>query len=90
MLMFQVYGGYITSLLLSSEESVLKCAAVLSPITDFTLYGTVCVLYVCVFVSLLLTHKCLYTQDSETDIAVKYHRFEMSRLFTSIGIIIKL
>lgn len=48
-LMFQVYGGYITSLLLSSEESVLKCAAVLSPITDFTLYGTVCV-YVCVSV----------------------------------------
>ncbi|KAI7792250.1 putative dipeptidyl aminopeptidase-like protein 6 [Triplophysa rosa] len=36
----QVYGGYITSLLLSSEESVLKCAAVLSPITDFTLYAS--------------------------------------------------
>ncbi|XP_051542786.1 dipeptidyl aminopeptidase-like protein 6 isoform X3 [Myxocyprinus asiaticus] len=36
----QVYGGYITSLLLSSEESMLKCAAVLSPITDFTLYAS--------------------------------------------------
>ncbi|XP_051538418.1 dipeptidyl aminopeptidase-like protein 6 isoform X3 [Myxocyprinus asiaticus] len=36
----KVYGGYITSLLLSSEESVLKCAAVLSPITDFTLYAS--------------------------------------------------
>uniref|UniRef100_A0A8C1YD93 A-type potassium channel modulatory protein DPP6 n=1 Tax=Cyprinus carpio TaxID=7962 RepID=A0A8C1YD93_CYPCA len=35
----QVYGGYITSLLLSSEDSILKCAAVLSPITDFALYG---------------------------------------------------
>ncbi|TRZ04038.1 hypothetical protein DNTS_006377 [Danionella cerebrum] len=36
----QVYGGYITSLLLSSEDSMLKCAAVLSPITDFTLYAS--------------------------------------------------
>ncbi|XP_043082445.1 dipeptidyl aminopeptidase-like protein 6 isoform X1 [Puntigrus tetrazona] len=36
----QVYGGYVTSLLLSSEDSVLKCAAVLSPITDFTLYAS--------------------------------------------------
>ncbi|KAB5587222.1 hypothetical protein PHYPO_G00010630 [Pangasianodon hypophthalmus] len=34
----QVYGGHITSLLLSSEASVLKCGAVLSPITDFRLY----------------------------------------------------
>ncbi|XP_049336836.1 dipeptidyl aminopeptidase-like protein 6 isoform X1 [Astyanax mexicanus] len=36
----QVYGGYITSLLLSSEESTLKCGAVLSPITDFELYAS--------------------------------------------------
>lgn len=36
----QVYGGYITSLLLSSEDSMLKCAAVLSPITDFALYAS--------------------------------------------------
>ncbi|XP_017561129.1 dipeptidyl aminopeptidase-like protein 6 isoform X3 [Pygocentrus nattereri] len=36
----QVYGGYITSLLLSSEDSVLKCGAVLSPITDFELYAS--------------------------------------------------
>ncbi|XP_026056557.1 dipeptidyl aminopeptidase-like protein 6 isoform X2 [Carassius auratus] len=36
----QVYGGYVTSLLLSSEDSVLKCAAVLSPITDFALYAS--------------------------------------------------
>ncbi|MCJ8729039.1 hypothetical protein PDJAM_G00011720 [Pangasius djambal] len=36
----QVYGGYITSLLLSSEASILKCGAVLSPITDFQLYAS--------------------------------------------------
>uniref|UniRef100_A0A8C6M7R5 A-type potassium channel modulatory protein DPP6 n=1 Tax=Nothobranchius furzeri TaxID=105023 RepID=A0A8C6M7R5_NOTFU len=35
----QVYGGYVTSLLLSGEDSPLKCGAVLSPITDFELYG---------------------------------------------------
>lgn len=33
------YGGYITSLLVSNKESPVKCAAVLSPITDFELYG---------------------------------------------------
>lgn len=33
------YGGYITSLLVSTKESPVKCAAVLSPITDFELYG---------------------------------------------------
>uniref|UniRef100_A0A3B4BJ38 Uncharacterized protein n=1 Tax=Periophthalmus magnuspinnatus TaxID=409849 RepID=A0A3B4BJ38_9GOBI len=34
------YGGYITSLLLSAGEgSAVKCGAVLSPITDFELYG---------------------------------------------------
>ncbi|MEQ2253486.1 hypothetical protein ILYODFUR_032592 [Ilyodon furcidens] len=37
----QVYGGYVTSLLLSGEESPIKCGAVLSPITDFELYATV-------------------------------------------------
>ncbi|KAF7708988.1 dipeptidyl aminopeptidase-like protein 6 isoform X2 [Silurus meridionalis] len=36
----QVYGGHITSLLLSSEASVLKCGAVFSPITDFRLYAS--------------------------------------------------
>ncbi|XP_041923730.1 dipeptidyl aminopeptidase-like protein 6 isoform X1 [Alosa sapidissima] len=36
----QVYGGYITSLLLSSEISPLKCGAALSPITDFELYAS--------------------------------------------------
>ncbi|XP_047667407.1 dipeptidyl aminopeptidase-like protein 6 isoform X1 [Tachysurus fulvidraco] len=36
----QVYGGYITSLLLSSEASMLKCGAVFSPITDFQLYAS--------------------------------------------------
>uniref|UniRef100_A0A3Q2U0C8 A-type potassium channel modulatory protein DPP6 n=1 Tax=Fundulus heteroclitus TaxID=8078 RepID=A0A3Q2U0C8_FUNHE len=36
----QVYGGYVTSLLLSGEESPIKCGAVLSPITDFELYAS--------------------------------------------------
>ena len=36
---FQVYGGYVTSLLLSAEDSPVKCGAVLSPITDFELFG---------------------------------------------------
>ncbi|XP_053350341.1 dipeptidyl aminopeptidase-like protein 6 [Clarias gariepinus] len=36
----QAYGGHITSLLFSSEASILKCGAVLSPITDFQLYAS--------------------------------------------------
>ncbi|XP_030623298.1 dipeptidyl aminopeptidase-like protein 6 isoform X2 [Chanos chanos] len=36
----QVYGGYIASLLLSSGDSVVKCGAALSPITDFELYAS--------------------------------------------------
>uniref|UniRef100_A0A3B4UEF7 A-type potassium channel modulatory protein DPP6 n=1 Tax=Seriola dumerili TaxID=41447 RepID=A0A3B4UEF7_SERDU len=36
----QVYGGYVTSLLVSGEESPVKCGAVLSPITDFELYAS--------------------------------------------------
>uniref|UniRef100_A0A3B5MLL8 A-type potassium channel modulatory protein DPP6 n=1 Tax=Xiphophorus couchianus TaxID=32473 RepID=A0A3B5MLL8_9TELE len=36
----QVFGGYVTSLLLSGEESPIKCGAVLSPITDFELYAS--------------------------------------------------
>uniref|UniRef100_A0A672H9P8 A-type potassium channel modulatory protein DPP6 n=1 Tax=Salarias fasciatus TaxID=181472 RepID=A0A672H9P8_SALFA len=36
----EVYGGYVTSLLLSGEESPVKCGAVLSPITDFELYAS--------------------------------------------------
>lgn len=35
----QEYGGYVTSLLVSTKDSPVKCAAVLSPITDFELYG---------------------------------------------------
>uniref|UniRef100_A0A8C5GKE0 A-type potassium channel modulatory protein DPP6 n=1 Tax=Gouania willdenowi TaxID=441366 RepID=A0A8C5GKE0_GOUWI len=37
----KVYGGYVTSLLVSGEESPVKCGAVLSPITDFELYGEI-------------------------------------------------
>uniref|UniRef100_A0A8C7IDR3 A-type potassium channel modulatory protein DPP6 n=1 Tax=Oncorhynchus kisutch TaxID=8019 RepID=A0A8C7IDR3_ONCKI len=36
----QVYGGYVTSLLLSAEDSLVKCGAALSPITDFDLYAS--------------------------------------------------
>uniref|UniRef100_A0A8D3A3Y9 A-type potassium channel modulatory protein DPP6 n=1 Tax=Scophthalmus maximus TaxID=52904 RepID=A0A8D3A3Y9_SCOMX len=36
----QVYGGYVTSLLVSGEETPVKCGAVLSPITDFELYAS--------------------------------------------------
>ncbi|XP_024136250.1 dipeptidyl aminopeptidase-like protein 6 [Oryzias melastigma] len=36
----QVYGGFVTSLLVSGEESPVKCGAVLSPITDFELYAS--------------------------------------------------
>uniref|UniRef100_A0A7N6BPN8 A-type potassium channel modulatory protein DPP6 n=1 Tax=Anabas testudineus TaxID=64144 RepID=A0A7N6BPN8_ANATE len=35
-----VYGGYVTSLLVSGEDSPVKCGAVLSPITDFELYAS--------------------------------------------------
>lgn len=54
----QVYGGYVTSLLVSVEESPVKCGAVLSPITDFELYGKLQPLsqapnkYLCTFVVL--------------------------------------
>ncbi|XP_048120017.1 dipeptidyl aminopeptidase-like protein 6 isoform X1 [Alosa alosa] len=36
----QVYGGFVASLLLSSELSELKCGAAVSPITDFNLYAS--------------------------------------------------
>ncbi|XP_033856078.1 dipeptidyl aminopeptidase-like protein 6 isoform X2 [Acipenser ruthenus] len=36
----EVYGGYLTTLLLTSEDSLLQCGAALSPITDFTLYAS--------------------------------------------------
>lgn len=53
----QEYGGYVTSLLVSGEESPVKCGAVLSPITDFELYGELCLFAVpptiCVLHSLL-------------------------------------
>ncbi|XP_077410267.1 A-type potassium channel modulatory protein DPP6 isoform X2 [Vanacampus margaritifer] len=34
------YGGYVTSLLLSGDQSPARCGAVLSPITDFQLYAS--------------------------------------------------
>uniref|UniRef100_A0A674BC44 Dipeptidyl-peptidase 6b n=1 Tax=Salmo trutta TaxID=8032 RepID=A0A674BC44_SALTR len=35
----KVYGGYLATMLLSSDDSLLKCGAAVSPITDFQLYG---------------------------------------------------
>lgn len=36
----QAYGGYLATMLLSSEEfNQLKCGTAVSPITDFELYG---------------------------------------------------
>lgn len=36
----QAYGGYLATMLLSSEEfTQLKCGAAVSPITDFQIYG---------------------------------------------------
>lgn len=36
----QAYGGYLATMLLSSEEfTQLKCGAAVSPITDFEIYG---------------------------------------------------
>lgn len=38
----QAYGGYLATMLLSSEEfTQLKCGAAVSPITDFEIYGIV-------------------------------------------------
>ncbi|KAL0966144.1 hypothetical protein UPYG_G00291470 [Umbra pygmaea] len=36
----KVYGGYLATMLLSSEDSQLKCGAAVSPITDFELYAS--------------------------------------------------
>uniref|UniRef100_A0A674BA51 Dipeptidyl-peptidase 6b n=1 Tax=Salmo trutta TaxID=8032 RepID=A0A674BA51_SALTR len=36
----KVYGGYLATMLLSSDDSLLKCGAAVSPITDFQLYAS--------------------------------------------------
>uniref|UniRef100_A0A6Q2Y2F6 Dipeptidyl-peptidase 6b n=1 Tax=Esox lucius TaxID=8010 RepID=A0A6Q2Y2F6_ESOLU len=36
----KVYGGYLATMLLSSQDSPLKCGAAVSPITDFELYAS--------------------------------------------------
>ncbi|KAM9427680.1 A-type potassium channel modulatory protein DPP6-like isoform 2-T2 [Salvelinus alpinus] len=36
----KVYGGYLATMLLSSDDSLLKCGAAVSPITDFELYAS--------------------------------------------------
>lgn len=48
-LFVQAYGGYLATMLLSSEEfTQLKCGTAVSPITDFELYGItsqICFIY---------------------------------------------
>ncbi|KAJ8012088.1 hypothetical protein DPEC_G00065050 [Dallia pectoralis] len=36
----KVYGGYLATMLLSSQDSQLKCGAAVSPITDFEYYAS--------------------------------------------------
>uniref|UniRef100_A0A665U1I2 Dipeptidyl-peptidase 6b n=1 Tax=Echeneis naucrates TaxID=173247 RepID=A0A665U1I2_ECHNA len=51
----RAYGGYLATLLLSSEEfTQLKCGTAISPITDFELYG---IIYLILFFCLNLAHR---------------------------------
>ncbi|TKS87479.1 Dipeptidyl aminopeptidase-like protein 6 [Collichthys lucidus] len=57
----KVYGGYVTSLLVSGEESPVKCGAVLSPITDFELYEKVHFQHTAKFIGQLISERANYT-----------------------------
>uniref|UniRef100_A0AAR2KJG3 Dipeptidyl-peptidase 6a n=1 Tax=Pygocentrus nattereri TaxID=42514 RepID=A0AAR2KJG3_PYGNA len=67
-----VYGGYLASLMLGAEDSPFKynvkfkCGAVVSPITDFSLYGTITTrnTFTCFLLSLLqlIANLCLSTE----------------------------
>ncbi|RXM98927.1 Dipeptidyl aminopeptidase-like protein 6 [Acipenser ruthenus] len=57
----EVYGGYLTTLLLTSEDSLLQCGAALSPITDFTLYEKVHFQHTADFISHLISAKANYS-----------------------------
>lgn len=35
----QGYGGYLALMMLKSTDSLVKCAAAMSPVTDWRLYG---------------------------------------------------
>lgn len=68
----------MTSLLVTGEESTVKCGAVLSPITDFELYGELCLFAVfsfsppiCALHSLLFVvnkYLCIIIQAQEESI----------------------
>ncbi|TSL47722.1 Dipeptidyl aminopeptidase-like protein 6 [Bagarius yarrelli] len=62
-----VYGGYLASLLLSSDDSLfkynfkLKCGAAVSPITDFSLYENVHFQHTAKFINHLINKQANYT-----------------------------
>lgn len=64
----QEYGGYVTSLLVSGEESPVKCGAVLSPITDFELYGELCVFALHSLLYVVNKYLCIIIQAQEESI----------------------
>uniref|UniRef100_A0A4W5KW94 Dipeptidyl-peptidase 6b n=1 Tax=Hucho hucho TaxID=62062 RepID=A0A4W5KW94_9TELE len=58
----EVYGGYLATMLLSSDDSLLKCGAAVSPITDFELYGiTFHFLHSAKFINHLINEKANYS-----------------------------
>lgn len=64
----QEYGGYVTSLLVSGEESPVKCGAVLSPITDFELYGELCLFALHSLLYVVNKYLCIIIQAQEESI----------------------
>lgn len=58
----QAYGGYLATMLLSSEEfTQLKCGTAVSPITDFELYGmTLQIFFIINYVILLAKRRPIF------------------------------
>uniref|UniRef100_A0A3P8YM36 Dipeptidyl-peptidase 6b n=1 Tax=Esox lucius TaxID=8010 RepID=A0A3P8YM36_ESOLU len=60
----KVYGGYLATMLLSSQDSPLKCGAAVSPITDFELYDAQYLRVVFSFLQVAnLAHKAGHLMD---------------------------
>uniref|UniRef100_A0A8C7UK26 Dipeptidyl-peptidase 6b n=1 Tax=Oncorhynchus mykiss TaxID=8022 RepID=A0A8C7UK26_ONCMY len=57
----EVYGGYLATMLLSSDDSLLKCGAAVSPITDFELYEKVHFQHSAKFINHLINEKANYS-----------------------------
>lgn len=51
----QAYGGYLATMLLSSEFPQLKCGTAVSPITDFELYGITFQIFIIINYLMLLS-----------------------------------